>query len=97
MSDNNNAAFLWSIANLLRGTYKQADYGKVILPFTILRRLDAALEGTKDKVLAVSKDKSAVGAALEFQLNKASGYTFYNKSPYDLKKACKRIRLLMKP
>jgi type I restriction enzyme M protein len=38
-------------------------------------------------VLAVSKDKSAVGAALEFQLNKASGYTFYNKSPYDLKKA----------
>ncbi len=87
MSDNNNAAFLWSIANLLRGTYKQADYGKVILPFTILRRLDAALEGTKDKVLAVSKDKSAVGAALEFQLNKASGYTFYNKSPYDLKKA----------
>ena len=87
MSENNNAAFLWSIANLLRGTYKQADYGKVILPFTILRRLDAALEGTKDKVLAVSKDKSAVGAALEFQLNKASGYTFYNKSPYDLKKA----------
>jgi type I restriction enzyme M protein len=87
LSDNNNAAFLWSIANLLRGTYKQADYGKVILPFTILRRLDAALEGTKDKVLAVSKDKSAVGAALEFQLNKASGYTFYNKSPYDLKKA----------
>ncbi len=87
MSDNNNAAFLWSIANLLRGTYKQADYGKVILPFTILRRLDAALEGTKDKVLTVSKDKSAVGAALEFQLNKASGYTFYNKSPYDLKKA----------
>jgi type I restriction enzyme M protein len=87
LSDNNNAAFLWSIANLLRGTYKQADYGKVILPFTILRRLDAALEGTKDKVLTVSKDKSAVGAALEFQLNKASGYTFYNKSPYDLKKA----------
>ena len=87
MTENNNAAFLWSIANLLRGTYKQADYGKVILPFTILRRLDAALEGTKDKVLTVSKDKSAVGAALEFQLNQASGYTFYNKSPYDLKKA----------
>lgn len=87
MTESNNAAFLWSIANLLRGTYKQADYGKVILPFTILRRLDAALEGTKDKVLAVSKDKSVVGAALEFQLNKASGYSFYNKSPYDLKKA----------
>lgn len=87
MAENNNAAFLWSIANLLRGTYKQADYGKVILPFTILRRLDAALETTKDKVLTVNKDKGASGAALEFKLNKASGYTFYNKSPYDLKKA----------
>jgi len=87
LSETNNAAFIWSIANLLRGTYKQADYGKVILPFTILRRLDAALESTKDQVLTVNKDKSAVGAALEFNLQKASGYIFYNNSPYDLKKA----------
>jgi type I restriction enzyme M protein len=45
------ANFLWSIADLLRGTYKQADYGKVILPLTVLRRLDCVLEPTKDKVL----------------------------------------------
>ena len=43
---------IWSIANLLRGYYYQHDYGKAILPFTILRRLDELLEPTKDKVLA---------------------------------------------
>lgn len=41
------ANFIWSIADLLRGHYKQADYGKVILPLTVLRRLDAVLEATK--------------------------------------------------
>lgn len=87
MSESNNAAFIWSIANLLRGTYKPADYGKVILPFTVLRRLDSALEASKTKVLEeFGKNKNA-GAALDFLLQKASGYSFYNTSPYDLKKA----------
>jgi type I restriction enzyme M protein len=87
MSETNNAAFIWSIANLLRGTYKPADYGKVILPFTVLRRLDSALESSKTKVLEeFGKNKNA-GAALDFLLQKASGYSFYNTSPYDLKKA----------
>jgi type I restriction enzyme M protein len=87
MSETNNAAFIWSIANLLRGTYKPADYGKVILPFTVLRRLDSALEATKSKVLdEFGKNKNA-GAALDFLLQKASGYSFYNTSPYDLRKA----------
>src|SRR5260221_4024340 len=45
-------SFLWSVADLLRGDYKQADYGKVILPLTVLRRLDCVLERTKPKVLA---------------------------------------------
>ena len=44
MSANNLSAFVWSVADLLRGDFKQSDYGKVILPFTILRRLDCALE-----------------------------------------------------
>jgi hypothetical protein len=44
--------FLWSIADLLRGDYKQYDYGKVILPFTVLRRLDCVLADTKARVLA---------------------------------------------
>ncbi len=44
------AGFIWQIADLLRGDYKQSDYGKVILPFTVLRRLDCVLEPTKAKV-----------------------------------------------
>ena len=47
---NNHASFIWSVADLLRGDYKQADYGKVILPFTLLRRLDCVLEPTKKAV-----------------------------------------------
>jgi type I restriction-modification system DNA methylase subunit len=45
-------SFIWSVADLLRGEYKQSDYGKVILPLTVLRRLDCVLEKTKEKVLA---------------------------------------------
>jgi len=44
----------WSVADLLRGDYKQSDYGKVILPFTVLRRLECVLAPTKDKVLEVA-------------------------------------------
>lgn len=46
------ANFIWSVADLLRGDYKQADYGKIILPFTLLRRLECVLEPTKADVLA---------------------------------------------
>ena len=49
--DTNLSAFIWSVADLLRGDYKQSDYGKVILPFTVLRRLDCVLEPTKAAVL----------------------------------------------
>lgn len=87
MAEQNNAAFIWSIANLLRGTYKAADYGKVVLPFTVLRRLDSALDASKQAVLEAKKQNSTSGAALDFILQKASGYSFYNTSPYDLKKA----------
>ena len=49
---NNHAAFIWSVADLLRGDYKQSEYGKVILPLVVLRRLDCVLEPTKQAVLA---------------------------------------------
>ena len=52
MDFNGIAGFIWSVADLLRGDYKQSDYGKVILPFTLLRRLDCVLEPTKAAVLA---------------------------------------------
>ena len=44
MADTNLSSFIWSVADLLRGNYKQSEYGKVILPFTVLRRLDCVLE-----------------------------------------------------
>jgi len=47
----NHAAFIWSIADLLRGDYKQSEYGKVVLPLTVIRRLDCVLEATKPEVL----------------------------------------------
>jgi len=52
MSDTNLSSFIWSVADLLRGDYKQSEYGRVILPLTVLRRLDCVLEPTKPAVLA---------------------------------------------
>jgi type I restriction enzyme M protein len=52
MPDPNLSSFIWSVADLLRGDYKQSEYGKVVLPFTVLRRLDCVLEHTKKAVLA---------------------------------------------
>ena len=54
-------SFIWSVADLLRGDYKQSDYGKVILPFTVLRRLDCVLDSTKDAVLAELAAKEKLG------------------------------------
>ena len=51
MADPNLSSFIWSVADLLRGDYKQSEYGKVILPFTVLRRLDCVLAPTKHAVL----------------------------------------------
>ena len=47
MANPSLSSFIWSVADLLRGDYKQSEYGKVILPFTVLRRLDCVLESTK--------------------------------------------------
>ncbi|MCA6363515.1 MAG: SAM-dependent DNA methyltransferase [Bacteroidetes bacterium] len=81
------ANFIWSVADLLRGDYKQADYGKVILPFTVLRRLDSVLAATKKDVLAQApKVKTKSDELLDLALNKISGYKFHNRSPYDFQK-----------
>lgn len=76
---------IWSVADLLRGDYKQSEYGKVILPFTLLRRLDCVLERNKDKVLSVVKAKAGENEmVLERALCKASGHSFYNTSQHTL-------------
>jgi len=85
MSDTNLSAFIWSVADLLRGDYKQSEYGKVILPFTVLRRLDCVLEPTKESVLSVLKNQKA-GVNPEPFLLRASKQLFYNTSQLDLKK-----------
>lgn len=61
MNDSNLSAFIWSVADLLRGDYKQSNYGKVILPFTVLRRLDCVLEATKPAVLAELATRKKAG------------------------------------
>ena len=75
------ANFIWGIANLLRGHYKQSDYGKVILPFTVLRRLDLILEPTKKRVLdTYQKHKDKKPEVLEPILNNAAKATNGKKS-----------------
>jgi type I restriction enzyme M protein len=78
------ANFLWSVADLLRGDYKQADYGKVILPFTLMRRLDCVLEPTREAVLAEFAKRTAAGVNPDPYLRKKSGLPFYNTSKLSL-------------
>jgi type I restriction enzyme M protein len=80
------SAFIWAVADLLRGDYKQSEYGKVILPFTILRRLDCVLEATKPAVLAEYVAKQKMGLNPEPFVLRVSGQSFCNTSPLDMKK-----------
>jgi type I restriction enzyme M protein len=80
------SSFIWSVADLLRGDYKQAEYGKVILPFTVLRRLDCVLEPTKQAVLDEFAAKKAQGIPPEPFLLRKSGQTFYNTHQLDLRR-----------
>ena len=86
MNQQTLSAFIWSVADLLRGDYKQSDYGKVILPFTVLRRLDCVLEPTKAAVLAELAEKTKQGINPEPFLRRKAGVNFFNQSPMDLKK-----------
>ena len=80
------SSFIWSVADLLRGDYKQSDYGKVILPFTVLRRLDCVLDSTKDAVLAELAAKEKLGVNPAPFLKRKTSLPFFNQSPLDLKK-----------
>jgi type I restriction enzyme M protein len=80
------SSFIWSVADLLRGDYKQADYGKVILPFTVLRRLDCVLEPTRAAVLAEFKAREGMGIDPTPFLNRKSGLSFFNTSDIDMKR-----------
>jgi len=86
MNQQSLSSFIWSVADLLRGDYKQSDYGKVILPFTVLRRLDCVLEPTKAAVLAEFEAKKKQELNAEPFLLRKAGQSFFNTSPLDMKK-----------
>jgi type I restriction enzyme M protein len=80
---NNVVSFLWAIADLLNGAFKKSEFQKIILPFTVLRRLDYALEATKAKVLETERTLKEKGLENRHgQLCRAAGYAFYNTSKF---------------
>ena len=85
---NNLAAYIWSLADLLRGDFKQSQYGRIILPFTLLRRLECVLAASKEAVLkqvpVVEKMKLPEEAQEKMLLRATGGLTFFNTSPMDL-------------
>jgi type I restriction enzyme M protein len=93
---SSTAAFIWSVADLLRGDFKQSQYGRIILPFTLLRRLEGVLEATKEAVLAEherlqnlpnsQKEKLTEEAQDKFLLRATNGLSFFNTSKMDLSK-----------
>lgn len=90
MSNNNfstTAAFLWSVADLLRGDFKQSQYGRIILPFTLLRRLECVLEASKPDVLAKYEAIKAMPfEAQDKLLTHTAKLSFYNTSKMDMNK-----------
>ncbi len=78
--------FLWSVADLIRDHFRRGKYQDVILPLTVLRRVDCVLEPTKDKVLARAKQLKGKLQNPDRQLRRASGYAFYNASPYSFER-----------
>ncbi len=78
--------FIWSIADLIRDAFKRSKYQDVILPLTVLRRIDCVLEPTKQNVLEVNAKLKGKLDNLVPQLCKASGFAFYNTSLFDFEK-----------
>ncbi|MBT7631980.1 MAG: type I restriction-modification system subunit M N-terminal domain-containing protein, partial [Desulfobacula sp.] len=87
---NNMAAYIWSLADLLRGDFKQSQYGRIILPFTLLRRLEGVLEQSKASVLAKHKEIQKMDLPEEAEekllLRATNGLSFFNISQMNLSK-----------
>ena len=82
----NHADFIWSVADLLRGDYKRSEYGKVILPLTVLRRMDCVLEATKEDVLKRYERLKGRAEHLDPVLESVADEHFYNTSPLDFRR-----------
>ena len=83
---DDKVSLIWSIADILRGDFKPHEYGSIILPFVVLRRLECALESTKSEVIKQAASLAGKIENVEPVLRKASKHTFYNTSPLDLGK-----------
>lgn len=86
MNHSQIVSFLWGVADLIRDTFKRGKYQDVILPLTVLRRLDCVLAETKEQVLATQARLKDKLDNLDPQLRNASGFAFYNTSLYDFEK-----------
>jgi type I restriction enzyme M protein len=87
MNHSEIVSFLWGVADLIRDTFKRGKYQDVILPLTVLRRLDCVLMPTKEKVLKRQAELRGKGLHdLDAQLRRISGFAFYNTSRYDFDK-----------
>lgn len=86
MNHSEIVSFIWGVADLIRDTFKRGKYQDVILPLTVLRRLDCVLAPTKPEVLAVQAKYKGKIENLDPQLRRASGFAFYNTSRYDFEK-----------
>ncbi|GAB2493521.1 hypothetical protein GCM10027030_28550 [Luteococcus sediminum] len=75
-------AFVWRVADKLRGTFKQHEYGSVMLPLLVLRRMDAVLADTKDEVLKFANGLVEIGPGQDKMLKKIAGQRFYNTSQH---------------
>lgn len=88
MDFSHTAAFIWSVADLLRGDFKQSQYGRIILPFALLRRLECVLENSKDAVVTQAHTVNAMDLPEEARekliLRATGGLTFFNTSPMNL-------------
>ena len=83
---NEISSFIWNVCDdVLRGSFKQHEYGDVILPFVLLRRLDCVIEPKKDEIVQIHKDLMADGIDdPSLIIKKQTGLDFYNHSKYDL-------------
>ena len=87
MTHTEIVGFIWDVANLIRDSFKRGKYQDVILPLTVLRRLDCVLAPTKEKVLARKAELGGLGLeAMDAQLKRASGFAFYNTSQYNFER-----------
>ncbi|OEC38611.1 restriction endonuclease subunit M [Pseudomonas sp. 1D4] len=84
MNQQNLADFIWNVADVLRGDFRQSIYGRIILPFTLLRRLECVLEPTRDKVRSQYESMKASGVDMDLILPTTAGATFYNVSQFSL-------------